>query len=215
MKLVRRVFLNTVLSIALSAALPVWAQQLGADYTLLSPPQKTETPDKIEITEFFSYGCPHCSEFNPLLTAWASKLPADVAFRKVPVSFGRAAWTNIGKLYYTLEITGDAARLDADIFRAINVERVNLYDERSQVAWLSKKGVDTAKFSENFNSFSMAAKMKRADQMTQSYRIDGVPALVIDGRYLVAGKSFNEQLAIADKLIAKIRAEKSAKRFGK
>ena len=212
MKFVRRTFLNLTLSAVLCAALPAFAQQLGTDYTPLSSPQPTDNPAKIEVTEFFSYGCSHCAEFNPLIVAWAAKLPADVSFKKVPVSFGRAAWMNIGKLYYTLESSGDAARLDADIFRAIHNERVNLFDERSQVAWLANKGVDTKKYSEMFNSFGMMSKIKRADQMTQSYRIEGVPALVVDGKYLVAGKDFKEQLAIADKLIAKVRAEKSGKK---
>lgn len=212
MKFVRRTFLNVTVSAVLCAALPAFAQQPGTDYTLLSSPQPTDNPAKIEVTEFFSYGCSHCAEFNPLIVAWAAKLPADVSFKKVPVSFGRAAWMNIGKLYYTLESSGDAARLDADIFRAIHNERVNLFDERSQVAWLANKGVDTKKYSEMFNSFGMMSKIKRADQMTQSYRIEGVPALVVDGKYLVAGKDFKEQLAIADKLIAKVRAEKSGKK---
>ena len=212
MKFVRRTFLNVTLSAVLCAALPAFAQQPGTDYTLLSSPQPTDNPAKIEVTEFFSYGCSHCAEFNPLIVAWAARLPADVSFKKVPVSFGRAAWMNIGKLYYTLESSGDAARLDADIFRAIHNERVNLFDERSQVAWLANKGVDTKKYSEMFNSFGMMSKIKRADQMTQSYRIEGVPALVVDGKYLVAGKDFKEQLAIADKLIAKVRAEKSGKK---
>lgn len=212
MKFVRRTFLNVTVSAVLCAALPAFAQQPGTDYTLLSSPQPTDNPAKIEVTEFFSYGCSHCAEFNPLIVAWAAKLPADVSFKKVPVSFGRAAWMNIGKLYYTLESSGDAARLDADIFRAIHNERINLFDERSQVAWLANKGVDTKKYSEMFNSFGMMSKIKRADQMTQSYRIEGVPALVVDGKYLVAGKDFKEQLAIADKLIAKVRAEKSGKK---
>lgn len=212
MKFVRRTFLNVTVSAVLCAALPAFAQQPGTDYTLLSSPQPTDNPAKIEVTEFFSYGCSHCAEFNPLIVAWAARLPADVSFKKVPVSFGRAAWMNIGKLYYTLESSGDAARLDADIFRAIHNERVNLFDERSQVAWLANKGVDTKKYSEMFNSFGMMSKIKRADQMTQSYRIEGVPALVVDGKYLVAGKDFKEQLAIADKLIAKVRAEKSGKK---
>ena len=215
MKFARRAFLSATLGAALCVALPATAQQLGTDYTLLSPPQPTENPAKIEVTEFFSYGCSHCAEFNPLLAAWAVRLAPDVSFRKVPVSFGRAAWMNIGKLYYTLEGMGDAARLDADIFRAIHSERVNLFDERNQVAWLANKGVDTKKYSELFNSFGMMSKIKRADQMTQSYRIEGVPALVVDGKYLVAGKDFNDQLAIADKLIAKIRTEKLTKGAGK
>ena len=214
MKFARRSFVTTIFAFgaALTVAMPSWAQTVGKDYTLISPAQPTEDAGKIEVLEFFSYGCPHCADFNPLVTAWAAKLPGDVVFRKVPITFGRAAWANIAKLYYALKVTGDLDRLESDVFKAIHNDRINLFDEKSLLEWVAKKGVDQKKFAEAFNSFGVMSQVKRGDQMAQAYKIQGVPALAVDGKYLVGGKDFNEQLAIADKLIAKARSEKSGKK---
>jgi len=212
MKHSRRNFAGFVFGLffGLTVATPSFAQPTA--FTPVSPAQPTEDPAKIEVLEFFSYGCPHCADFNPLLTAWAAKLPADVVVRKVPITFGRAAWANIAKLYYTLEITGDLHRLEADVFRAIHGERVNLFEEKALTEWVLKKGVDAKKFSDTFNSFGVMSKVKRGDQLAQAYKITGVPALAVDGKFLIGDVSFEEKLAVADKLIAKSRSEKSGKK---
>lgn len=210
----RRSFVRNALALgaALAFAGSAAAQTAGKDYTPINPPQPTEDPAKIEVIEFFSYGCPHCADFNPLVHAWAAKLPADVAFRKVPITFGRAAWANIARLYYALEATGDLAKLDAAVFKAIHDERISLFDDKVAAEWVAKKGVDPKKFADAFNSFGVMSKVKRGDQLAQGHKIQGVPAISIDGKYLVGGQGFNETLAIADKLIAKARAEKSGKK---
>lgn len=212
MKSARRNFLGAALGASLVAAMPAVAQTVGKDFTLISPAQPTDDAAKIEILEFFSYGCPHCSDFNPIIHAWAAKLPADVVFKRVPITFGRGAWANIAKLYFTLEITGDLAKLDSEVFKAIHGDRINLFEERALIEWVTKKSVDPKKFTETFNSFGVNSKVKRGDQMAQAYKIQGVPALAVDGKYLVGGKDFTEQLAIADKLIAKARSEKPGKK---
>lgn len=214
MKLTRRHFVSSVFAVfsALTVAMPSFAQTAGKEFTLVTPAQPTEDAGKIEVLEFFSYGCPHCADFNPLLTAWVAKLPADVVVKKVPVTFGRAAWANIAKLYYTLEITGDLHRLEADVFKAIHAERQNLFEEKALTEWVVKKGVDPKKFAETFGSFGVMSKVKRGDQMAQAYRITGVPALAVDGKYLIGDMGFSEKLAVADKLIAKARSEKSGKK---
>lgn len=214
MKFARRSFVTTIFALgaALTVAMPSLAQTVGKDYTPISPAQPTEDAAKIEVLEFFSYGCPHCADFNPLLQAWVAKLPGDVVFRKVPITFGRAAWANIARLYYALKVTGDLDRLESDIFKAIHNDRINLFEEKSLLEWVAKKGVDQKKFAEAFNSFGVMSQVKRGDQMAQAYKIQGVPALAVDGKFLVGGKDFNEQLANADKLIAKARSEKSGKK---
>ena len=214
MKFARRNFISRffALGAALTVTMPAIAQSVGKDYTLISPAQPTEDAGKIEVVEFFSYGCPHCSDFHPFVSAWAAKLPGDVVFKRVPVSFGRAAWATIARLYYTLEITGDLARLDGDIFKAIHADKANLFDEKSLGDWVAKKGVDMKKFNEVFASFGVMSKVKRGDQMAQAYRISGVPALAVDGKYMVGDMDFNQKLAVTDKLIAKARAEKSGKK---
>ena len=209
MKFARRSFVTGVFALfsALTVALPAFAQA----YTPITPPQPTEDAAKIEVLEFFSYGCPHCAEFNPVLAAWVAKQQGDVVVRKVPVTFGRAAWTGIAKLYYTLEVTGDLHRLEAEVFKAIHVERQNLFEEKALAEWAAKKSVDPKKFSETFNSFGVMSKVRRGDQMAQTYKIQGVPAIAVEGKFLVGGHDFNETLATADKLIAQARAEKAGK----
>jgi protein dithiol oxidoreductase (disulfide-forming) len=214
MKSARRSFVSAVFALgaALTFAMPSFAQNVGKDYTLISPAQPTDEPGKIEVLEFFSYGCPHCAEFHPKLSAWVAKLPADVVVKRVPVSFGRAAWANIAKLYYALEVTGDLARLDGEVFKAVHEERANLFDEKTLNEWVAKKGVDPKKFADAYGSFGVMSKVKRADQMTQTYKIQGVPTLAVEGKYLVGGRDFTEALSIADQLIAKARSEKSGKK---
>jgi len=213
MKFARRSFMAAIVACAagLSLSLSVAAQTAGKDYTPINPPQPTDEPVKIEVTEFFSYGCPHCHDFQPVLAAWAAKLPADVVFKRVPVGFN-SYFAMISPLYYTLEATGDLHRLDSVVFRTIHMEGNRLADAQSRSAWAARNGIDAQKFDDTYRSFSVASKVRRADQMTQSYKIQGVPALAIDGKYLVSGLSFNEQLAIADQLIAKVRKEKYGKK---
>jgi len=214
MKFARRSFISSIFAIvsALTVAMPAFAQTVGKDYTLISPAQPADDAAKIEVIEFFSYGCPHCNDFHPVISAWAAKQPGDVVLKKVPITFGRAAWANAARLYYTLEATGDLAKLDGEVFKAIHGERVNLFDEKTILEWVTKKGVDPKKFSEAFNSFGVNSKVKRGDQLAQAYKIQGVPAIAVDGKYLVGGQSFGEVLATTDKLIAKARSEKSGKK---
>jgi thiol:disulfide interchange protein DsbA len=214
MKHSRRSFFGVVFALvsALTVAGSSFAQTAGKDFSPITPAQPTENPAKIEVLEFFSYGCPHCADFNPLLATWMAKLPADVVVKKVPITFGRAAWANIAKLYYTLEITGDLDRLESSVFQALHGERVNLFEEKTLTEWVVKKGVDAKKFADTFNSFGVMSKVKRADQMAMAYKITGVPALAVDGKYLVGDVSLGEKLVVADKLIAKIRSEKSGKK---
>jgi thiol:disulfide interchange protein DsbA len=209
MKFSRRGFVAAAFVLGAAVSLPSFAQ--NAPYTPIVPAQPTEDAAKIEVLEFFSYGCPHCADFNPLLTSWVAKQQGDVVVKKVPITFGRAAWANIAKLYYTLEITGDLHRLESDVFKAIHVERQNLFEEKALTDWVVKKGVDAKKFSETFSSFGVMSKVKRGDQMAQAYKIQGVPALAVDGKYLVGGRDFNDTLAITDSLITKVRSEKSGK----
>lgn len=180
----------------------------GQDYTLLEPAQPVDNPGKIEVLEFFSYGCPHCNEFSPFVARWEAKLAKDVEFKRVPVSFSRAQWFNLGKLYYALEASGYLTKLDGAVFNAIHEQHQNIYDDKSIIEWAGKQpGVDGKKFADNYNSFSTAARMKRAEQLTAAYKIDGVPKIIVQGKYAVAGNDFNTVLANTNKLIDKVREE--------
>ncbi|MFN3884085.1 MAG: thiol:disulfide interchange protein DsbA/DsbL [Rhodocyclaceae bacterium] len=181
----------------------------GIDFSPVNPPQPGEMPGKIEVLEFFSYGCPHCREMHPYVTAWAARLPKDVVFQRVPVSFGRASWANLVKLYYALEAEGLLARLDQAVFDAIHQQRINLFTDKAIFDWLGSRGVDREKFRATFTSFGIGTKLMRADALTANYKVDAVPRLVVGGRYNVLGnnaKSYNDFLVIADALIDKVRS---------
>lgn len=186
----------------------------GKDYRLLTPARPTASPGKIEVVEFFSYGCPHCARFNPLVSAWLATQPQDVAFRRVPVSYGRPQWVNLARAYYALEASGDLKRLDAALFRAIHDEHQELFDEQSIADWVGKHGGDEAGFANAYVSFSVNNQTFQADQMAEDYAITGIPALAVAGRYVVNSpgeaadelQTFKEVLALADKVIALARS---------
>lgn len=204
------------ITVALFAvALPAAAQTAGREYVPIEPAQATDNPAKIEVIEFFSYGCPHCSEFHPTVSKWSAKLPADVAFKRVPVSFGRAQWANLSKLYYALEATGDLAKLDGAVFHALHEKGLKLYDDKSIAEWVAAQGADAKKFADAYNSFGVVSKVKRADQLAQAAKIQGVPALAIDGKFLMVNegiKDWADLVARTDKVIDKVRAERNKKK---
>ena len=213
MKFDRRSFVRSIFALgtALTEAMPALAQTAGKDYTPIAPAQPTDDAAKIEVIEFFSYGCPHCSDFHPLISAWAAKQPGDVVFKRVPVSFN-SYFAMIAPLYYTLEAMGELPRLDGVVFKTIHADGNKLADAKARTEWAVKNGLDPKKFEETYNSFGVASKVRRGAQMTQAYKIQGVPAIAVDGKYLVGGQSFGEVLATTDKLIAKARSEKPAKK---
>lgn len=164
-------------------AMPLAAQ----NYTLLNTPQTLDNPNKQEVIEFFSFGCPHCAALSSSLNQWEKTLKDDVVLKRVPVSFGRAAWRNVAKMFYALEAINERVRLEGKIFNAIHNERVNLFVPKTMNEWLMKEGVDMTKFNAAFQSFGVNNALKRAEKMTNDYAIDGVPALVVNGKYLFSG----------------------------
>lgn len=200
------------LALIAAAALQPAAAQQAPQFQPINPPIATDSGGKIEVIEFFSYGCPHCADFNPLIHAWSARLGPDVVFKKVPITFGRPAWTNVAKLYYALETSGDLEKLDEAVFKAIHEQRVNLFDPRTAEEWVAKQGGDGKKFAEAFASFGVNSKMARAEQIARAYKVDGVPMVVVDGRYVVKGDAFKDVLRNADLLIDKVRAEKGGKK---
>lgn len=215
----------TLLSLlAVTAFAPAQAQLVeGQDYRLLNPPRPTSSPGKIEVVEFFSYACPHCAHFYPLVSAWVAKLPKDVVFKRVAVSYGRPPWMNLARAYYALEATGDLKKLDGALFHAIHDEGKNLFDEASIADWVGTQGGDAVKFANAYTSFAINNQTVQADQMAEDYAIDGIPALAVNGRYVVLSPgqspdemvSFRELLPRADKVIALARAAAAPARPGR
>ncbi|HEY0682583.1 MAG TPA: thiol:disulfide interchange protein DsbA/DsbL [Steroidobacter sp.] len=173
----------------------------GTDYTLISPPQPQTTQEKVEVIEFFSYGCPHCFHLQPLLNEWKTQLPANAVLIKVPVSFGRREWGQLVRAYYTLEATGDLKRLDDQLFNAIHEQRQPLFDIDSLAAWAAQNGVDANKFRTQFNSPEVTQKALRAEQLSRDYKIQGVPTITVAGKYRAQGKDYPDMLRVARELI--------------
>src|SRR5580693_3230460 len=186
----------------LAIAAPAHAGAIaGHDYLVLSVPQRQESLGKIEVIEFFSWGCPHCYEFYPKLSRWLSSLPKSTSFKRVPVGLGHPEWEALAKAYYALQSTGDVDRLDSQIFEDIHKNHVWLYDEQSITAWVGKHGVNVAKFTAAFRSFGVNTSEAQAEQKSVDYRIPGVPTLAIDGKYTVDGDQ-EKMLATSSQLIA-------------
>jgi thiol:disulfide interchange protein DsbA len=200
----RRHFLAVVLGFLSMPALSAWAAPAAKTYERLSRPHLKENPDKIEVIEFFSYGCNHCNDFQPLIKAWAARQPADVAFRRVPVGWN-AAWASLARLYYALEASGDLNRLDDAVFAALHRERQQLYSDRQIIRWYEQKGGNGKKFADLLGSFTVMSKVNQAEKLRDAMNIDSVPTLVVEGVYRVLGGSFDEQLRTADQLIAQAR----------
>jgi thiol:disulfide interchange protein DsbA len=208
----RLAYLSVVLRLVAGVSVAAQPAPAGAGqpYRELATPQPTMSPGKIEVLEFFSYGCPHCNEFYPLLNAWLAKQPKDLVLRREAVGFGRPAWVNLARAYYALKATGDLPQLDGALFHALHEEQLPLVDEQSLADWVGKKGGDAGKFTAAYTSFGVNNQTVQSDAMVQKYTIEGIPAVIIDGRYLVLGDSHEEMLANADKAIAVTRAARKA-----
>ncbi|HSV20391.1 MAG TPA: thiol:disulfide interchange protein DsbA/DsbL [Casimicrobiaceae bacterium] len=182
----------------------------GKNYERIKNPQPTETPGKIEVVEFFSYGCPHCAELEPFLETWLAKLPPDVAFRRVPVMF-QDRWIPLAKIYYTLDALGEERKLSPDVFKAIHGQGVALWNDKAFFDWAASKGLDRKKVEDVFGSFTINGKMNRARQQAQQYNIQSVPTVIVDGKFITASDRVGTHAALPaaiDELIAKARAEK-------
>ncbi|MDR7306733.1 thiol:disulfide interchange protein DsbA/DsbL [Rhodoferax saidenbachensis] len=182
--------------------------QPGTDYQPVDPRAPVEAPaGKVEVVEFFWYSCPHCNAFEPTLQAWIPKLPKDVSFRRVPVAF-QDSFVPQQRLYYALEAMGLVEKLHAKVFAAIHAEKQNLSGGDAIVEWVAKQGVDKAKFVEQYSSFSVATKATKAAQLQNAYKVEGVPALGVAGRYYTDGSiagNMQRALQIVDALIVQAR----------
>ena len=209
----RRHFMGAVwLAVAALSFSGAQAQTVGKEYALIEPAIPSDTPGKIEVLEFFSYGCIHCYRLHPHAKQWAAKAPADVVFKRVPVTFDRPQMKPMAKLFYALEITGDLARLDDAVFAAVHDQKVNLATDDSVVKWVAGQGVDAKKFSDAYNSMGVQTKVARAEQLTKTYRVQGTPALYVDGRYAVRNEGvtgYPELFQVTDKLIGLARQPKA------
>lgn len=177
--------------------------QPGANFSELNPTLPVESKGKVEVLEFFWYGCPHCYALEPLLEDWVKRLPTDAEFRRVPAVLSQN-WISHAQVYYAFEALGVTDRLHRPFFDAVHRERLQVDNQQAFEGWLQRQNVDPKKFNDAARSFGVQSLVKRAARVTAAYRIDGVPALAVHGRFTVSASqapSREGMLEIADYLI--------------
>jgi thiol:disulfide interchange protein DsbA len=182
----------------------------GTDYSVLQAAQPVNAAGKIEVTEFFWYGCPHCNEFEPYLETWIKKQGPDVVFKRVPVAF-RDDFIPHSKMYHALDALGVAEKLAPAVFNEIHVKKNYLLTPQAQADFLKTQGVDPKKYMDAYNSFSTQSAVQRDAKLMQDYKIDGVPTVVVQGKY-ETGPAMTNSLPgttqVMDFLVQQVRDKK-------
>ncbi len=182
----------------------------AADFLRLDPSQPVATGDKIEVTEFFSYACPHCFALSPRVKSWVENKAADVAFRYQPVIF-RASWDVPARIYFALAMLGEAERIGYGVFDAIQLEQLDFSDDQVLFDWVARQGVDRQRFADAYRSPGVQAEVAGAPEVAQAYQVHGVPAFVVDGKYLTSNSltgSAQGTIDALDRLVERARQER-------
>ncbi|SPL72003.1 thiol:disulfide interchange protein DsbA/DsbL [Acinetobacter stercoris] len=159
----------------------------GKDYTVIKNPGKVDVPGKIEVREFFWYGCPHCFKLEPYMQTWLRSIPKDVHFVRTPAALNKI-WEANARAYYVSEALGIRKNTHLPLFHAVQVENQQLFDQASQAKFFTKYGVPEAKFNSLYNSFAVSGKIAQSNQLAQQYQLTGVPAVVVNGKYIIQGE---------------------------
>ena len=195
-------------SFSLYATAQMAAPQEGKEYVRLKNPQPVETAKNIEVIEFFSYGCPHCGEFEPILQNWLKTKPADVQFRRIPVMF-QERWIPLAKIYYTLEALGEESRLSPEVFAAVHAKQLPLWQDKTFFDWAASQGLDRKKVEDMYNSFAIGGKVNRARLAAQAYQVQSVPLVIVDGKFVSNRVASHAAIPpLIDTLVVKARAER-------
>lgn len=188
--------------------------QESKDYTLVKPAQPTEGGNKIEVLEFFQYTCPHCATYDPVLQGWRKTLPADVEYRRNPIAWNDQTLPHV-KIYYTLEALKKTDELHAKVFRAIQADRRPLLKPDEIADFMGANGIDRKQWLDTYNSFTVSTRASRAGQVWKAYKVDGTPAVAIDGKFMTAPSMVGSRegsLPVMDHLIQRARAERGGKK---
>lgn len=211
----KRLFTTLAMTAALVLAQqPAHALEWGKDYLELGQFQKTDVnKGQVEVLEFFWYGCPHCFELEPELNAWSKKLPKSVVVKRVP-GILRPEWVPLARAFYALEAIGMLEKLHSEVFSAIHVKGMDLNPPERFFDWSVTKGVDRKKIADAYNSFSVNTKVMRAQQLTAAYKLNGVPAFAVNGKFVTSASMTGNTPSLfkaLDELIAQER-KKSGKK---
>ena len=186
------------------------AVSAGREYTLIQPALPTKDPKRVEVLEFFWYGCPHCFSLEPDLNAWVRTLPKGAYFRRVPAVIN-PSWATLARAYYAAEMMGVTEKLHYDFFNAIHLSGQNLNNRDTLLGFVEKMGVNRQQFAQKLDSPAVTSMVETAQRLGAAAKIQGVPALVVDGKYLtsVSQTGGHDQLLSAlNALIAQAQSSK-------
>ena len=183
----------------------------GQHYQVLTTPVAPSNPRKIEVIEMFSYGCSHCYEFEGTVEPWRVRLPADVQFRAVPVLFN-PQFRALAQAFYTAQALKIADKSHSAMFKALHADGKPLWQVADMARFYAGYGVSASDFTRTMDSFGVRASIQRSDQMTKAFQITGVPAIVVNGKYVVDGRMAGSNAAMLQVADFLIRKERDAKR---
>ncbi len=193
--------------------------QEGTDYLAIGRPQPTDSPGKIEVLDFFWYGCPHCYAFLPELEAWRRRQGPDISFKHAPVDFGDPGREPHTRIFYTLQVLGRVDDLHTKVFEAFHVQHKRLLDANEIADFMADNGIPRDKWLATYNSFSIANMVGRARITFQSYGIDGTPTIAVDGRFLAAPTMVKSQanpnraaMMTVDYIVDRVRRERQQRK---
>lgn len=182
----------------------------GKEFKTLPQAHAVEVPGKLEVIEFFWYGCPHCKTIEPFVHSWAQKLPKDVNFRRVHVMWpGRPDIEAHAKIFVALRAMGLDSKYQQAVMDAVQRDRIELRRDSAMNDWLKKQGIDQAKFRANYDSFNSGIAMKKLEQLSREYAVDGVPMFIVNGKYVTSpvmvGKEDGTITQVIDELLTRER----------
>jgi protein dithiol oxidoreductase (disulfide-forming) len=186
--------------------------RVNVDYRLIEP-QPVQTGNRIEVIDFFWYGCPHCYAFQPALEEWIKGMPPDVALRRIPAIL-RDNWAPHARIYYALESLGELEQLHQQVYHGYHVQELHMSKPDVMVQWAVRHGIDRQKWTDAYNSPEVMRKVEAAKTLTMDYNVQGTPSLVVDGRYLTSpamARSEQRMIPILDDLIRIARQQRASK----
>lgn len=208
--MLKKISLTGLFVVLLSLATVISAEETNTGYEVLSPAQPTQHADKVEVIEFFWYGCPHCYDFEPELKKWVKSQDKNVEFIRQPAAFNEV-WSKHAKAYYTAEALGVVDKIHDDFFDALQNKKQSLETEEDLAKFFVAHGVKEADFHDTYNSFVVDAKMRKAPLMAAQYGLTGVPAIIINGKYKTNGPlagSHEKMLEVMTRLVKQESAVK-------
>ena len=197
-----------VAALLLFASAAQAALELGKDYKLLNPPQPASTK-KIEVLEFFSYGCSHCFHLQSSVGEWEKTMPKDVELHYVPTIFSSSA-EPFARTYFALESMKQLPKMHEAVYKAIHQDNIELFDFAGIANFVVKRGLNREEFSAAYNSFSVQNDVERVKQMIRTYGINGTPALIVDGKYQISGLQPAEMIRVLKEVIEMARKQHRA-----